>query len=87
MISSAIDQEKMQYMPYSETMDAEKFVEFQKRPFRSYNWKLYAILDNLRVYHSKTVKQWGEENKDRIALFFLPSYSRGWTWTSISAVT
>ena len=32
-------------------------------------------MDNLRVHHSKLVKEWVEENKKDIALFFLPSYS------------
>jgi transposase len=32
-------------------------------------------LDNLRVHHSKIVKAWVEEHKDKIALFFLPSFS------------
>ena len=36
---------------------------------------MYVILDNLRVHHSKIVKQWAEDNKGVIALFFLPSYS------------
>ncbi|SEA52001.1 DDE superfamily endonuclease, partial [Porphyromonadaceae bacterium KH3R12] len=36
---------------------------------------VYLILDNLRVHHSKIVKQWIEENKEKIALFYLPSYS------------
>src|SRR5690606_16461645 len=37
--------------------------------------KVYLILDNLRVHHSKIVKQWVEENKERIALFYIPSYA------------
>jgi len=37
--------------------------------------KVYLILDNLRVHHSKLVKQWEQENKKKIQLFYLPSYS------------
>ena len=37
--------------------------------------KIYLILDNLRVHHSKIVKKWLEENKESIAVFHLPSYS------------
>ncbi len=37
--------------------------------------KVYLILDNLRVHHSKLVKKWVEKNKDEIELFYLPSYS------------
>ena len=35
----------------------------------------YLILDNLRVHHSKLVKQWVQENKEKIELYYLPSYS------------
>ena len=37
--------------------------------------KVFLILDNLRVHHSKPVKAWVEARKDRIELFYLPSYS------------
>ena len=37
--------------------------------------KVFLILDNLRIHHSKPVKAWFEERKDKIELFYLPSYS------------
>ena len=37
--------------------------------------KVFLILDNLRVHHSKPVKAWVDEHKDKIELFYLPSYS------------
>ena len=33
------------------------------------------IVDNLRVHHDKKVKEWEEENNDKIKLFYLPQYS------------
>lgn len=36
---------------------------------------MFLILDNLRVHHSKPVKAWVDEHKDKIELFYLPSYS------------
>jgi transposase len=33
-----------------------------------------VILDNLRVHHSKPVKAWLEQNKEKIEVFYLPSY-------------
>ena len=75
MISSVTNQGKVQFMIYSETMNAQKFIEFLEQLIKSSDRKLYVILDNLRVHHSKIVKQWVEENRDDIALFFLPSYS------------
>ena len=75
MISSVTNQGKVQFMLYSQTMNASKFIEFLEQLIKSSDRKIYVILDNLRVHHSKIVKQWAEENKERIALFFLPSYS------------
>jgi transposase len=37
--------------------------------------KVSLILDNLRVHHSKPVKAWVDERKDKIELFYLPSNS------------
>ena len=37
--------------------------------------KVFLILDNLRVHHSKPVKAWAAEHSERIELFYLPSYS------------
>jgi transposase len=37
--------------------------------------KVFLILDNLRVHHSKLVKAWVAERADQIELFYLPSYS------------
>ena len=37
--------------------------------------KKQSDFDNLRVHHSKPVKAWVEERKDKIELFYLPSYS------------
>jgi transposase len=37
--------------------------------------KVFLILDNLRVHHSKKVKAWVAERQEQIKLFYLPSYS------------
>ena len=37
--------------------------------------KIFLILDNLRVHHSHIVKDWIEQNNEKIELFFLPSFS------------
>lgn len=62
-------------MIYSDTMNADRLIEFMKRPIESTSRKVYLILDNPGVHHSRVVKQWVEENKGKIALFHLPSYS------------
>jgi len=37
--------------------------------------KVYLILDNLKVHHSAAVTDWLVEHKEKIEVFYLPSYS------------
>jgi transposase len=75
MVSAITNQGKVQFMIYSDNMNAEKLIVFMQQLIKSADRKIYLILDNLRVHHSKIVKEWVEKNKKNIALFFIPSYS------------
>ncbi len=75
MVSSVTNQGKVEFMIYSGTMNAERFITFMKQLIKGKERKIYLILDNLRVHHSKIVKQWVTDNISKIELFFLPSYS------------
>ena len=37
--------------------------------------KIILILDNLKVHHSKPVKEWLSKHTDLIEVFYLPAYS------------
>ena len=75
MISTVTNQGKVAFMIYSETMNADMFIKFLKQLIKGRDRKIYLILDNLSVHHSKIVKKWVLENKESIELFFLPAYS------------
>lgn len=75
MISTVTNQGSVQFMIYSGTMNADRLIQFLKQLIKNKEQKIFLILDNLRVHHSKIVKQWVEDNKTSIELFFLPSYS------------
>jgi len=75
MISTVTNQGKVEFMIYEGTMNADRFITFLKQLIKGKKQKIYLILDNLRVHHSKIVKEWVGQNKERIELFFLPSYS------------
>ena len=75
MISSITNRGKLRFMVYEQNMDADLFVTFLERLIQSSDKKIFLILDNLRVHHSKIVKAWVEEHQDKIALFYLPAYS------------
>lgn len=75
MISSVTNQGKVQFMIYSDSMNADRLIQFMEQLIKSSEKKIYLILDNLRVHHSKLVKEWLETCQQSIEVFFLPSYS------------
>lgn len=77
MISAITNQGKVRFMLYEEKMTAAVFIKFLNRLVHDSPKKVFLIVDNLKVHHSKPVKQWlgEEENRNRIELFYLPSYS------------
>jgi transposase len=75
MISSITNQGKVRFMFYKEKMCSDLLIKFMKRLIRSAGKKVYLILDNLRVHHSKLVKEWLAEHRAFIEVHYLPSYS------------
>jgi len=77
MISTVTNQGKVQFMIYSSNMNSQKLIEFMEQMIKGSGKKIYLILDNLRVHHSKVVKEWlaKDDVKDKIAVFHLPAYS------------
>jgi len=75
LISSITNQGKVRFMVYRDAMNAKTMLKFLKRLIKDATSKIFLIVDNLRVHHSKPVKEWLEEQKHEIELFFLPSYS------------
>lgn len=75
MISTVTNRGQMRFMFYKETMTAQLLIKFLKRLIRSCDHKVFLILDNLRVHHSKVLQAWLSENKAFIEIFYLPSYS------------
>jgi len=75
MISSITNQGKVRFMLYRETMTSKVLIKFLSRLVKDSDRKIFLILDNLRVHHSKAVGYWLEANKEKIELFFLPPYA------------
>ena len=74
MIATVTKQGKARWMIIDEAFDAEKLIEFLKALIKDAGKKVFLIPDNLRAHHSKRVKAWVEERKERIELFYLPNY-------------
>ena len=75
MIATVTNQGKTRWMIIDDAFDADKLIEFLQALIQDAGKKVFLILDNLRVHHSKLVKAWVTEREDQIELFYLPSYS------------
>jgi transposase len=75
MIATVTNQGKARWMIIDDAFDAEKLIEFLQALVKDAGRKVFLILDNLRVHHSKLVKAWVAEHSEQIELFYLPSYS------------
>jgi len=75
IISTVTNRGQMRWKIFDGALNADVLIEFLKRLVRSAGRKVYLILDNLRVHHSKPVKAWLAEHKEQIEVFYLPSYS------------
>ena len=75
MIATVTNQGKARWMIIDEAFDSEKLIEFLQALIKDAGKKVFLILDNLRVHHSKVVKSWVAARIEQIELFYLPSYS------------
>jgi transposase len=75
MVSAVNNQGKLLFMTYEGKMNQARLIDFMKRLIKSNDRKVFLILDNLNVHHGKIAKTWVAKNKDRIEVFYLPSYS------------
>ena len=75
MISSITNQGKLRFMLYREKMTSNVLIKFLSRLIRDSKRKIFLILDNLKVHHSKKVAAWINDNKEKIEIFYLPPYA------------
>lgn len=75
VISAVNNRGKFEFMILDSKFGAGQFIDFMERLIRYKRRKVFLIVDGHPVHKSKSARLWVEKNKDRIALFFLPSYS------------
>lgn len=75
VISSVTNKGVMRWKIFDGALNADILIDFLKRLVKDAGRKVYLILDNLKVHHSKPVKAWLAEHIDEIEVFYLPSYS------------
>jgi len=75
MLSAISNRGKLRFVLYKDNMNADKLIDFMRRLVKDSERKVFLILDNLRVHHSKKVASWLVKHKDKIEVFFLPPYA------------
>jgi transposase len=75
MIATVTNKGKAHWMIIDEAFNADRLIEFLGALIKDAKRKVLLILDNLRVHHSKPVKEWVAQHANKIELFYLPSYS------------
>ncbi len=75
MIATVTNQGKTRWMIIDDAFNADRLIEFLESLIKETKRKVFLILDNLRVHHSKPVKACVDARKDQIEVFYLPSYS------------
>jgi transposase len=74
-LSAVSGRGKLRFMLYKGNMNSDKLIDFMRRLVKDTTRKVFLVLDNLRVHHSKKVKAWLEVHKDEIEVFYLPPYA------------
>jgi transposase len=75
MLSAISKRGKLRFMLYKDNMTADKLIDFMRRLVQDTDKKVFLVLDNLRVHHSKKVTAWLEKHRNEIEVFFLPPYA------------
>ncbi len=74
VISTVTNKGQRRCKVFSGALNATILISFMKRLVHGRGKRVFLILDNLRVHHSKVVKRWLADNEEKIAVFYLPSY-------------
>ena len=78
----------MFWMTFDGTMNSALFTEFLDLLIHDIDGKIFLIVDNVKYHTSKETSEWVKEHRNRIELFFLPSYSPDlnpdeWVWKNV----
>jgi transposase len=75
--STATNKGQMRRKVFACALKAKILIRFLERLTRQQKKKIFLILHNLCVHHSKLVREWFQANAEKIEVFYLPSYPPG----------
>ena len=68
-IPTVTNQGQMRFMVYRNAMNAAVMKKFLQRLVKDAGRKVFLIVDNLKVHHSKPVKEWLAVHQEQIEVF------------------
>ena len=74
MLAAISPQGFMNWMVFEDNFTSAKFISFLGRLVRQIKQKIFLVLDNHSVHHSKKVKAYVQKHQDKLELFYLPPY-------------
>ena len=75
VILTVTNKGQMRWRVFVGALNANILISFLKRLVHGREKRVFLIVDNLRVHLSRAVKKCLADNEDKIAVFYLPSYS------------
>lgn len=75
LIASISNQGKVRFMLYTQNLTAQTLIVFMKRLISNSKYKVFWIVDRHPVHRAGAVRQWLDDHKSQIEMFYLPSYS------------
>lgn len=75
MISAVTNRGKLRFLLFKKDFIVPVFLRFLRGLLKDTKRKVFFIVDRHPVHRSAAVRQWVKEHRDRIELFYLPSYS------------
>jgi len=88
MVSAISVRGAMHWMVFVGSMNSELFIEYLRRLLHDIKGKIFLVVDGAGYHTSKETTDWVKARKNRIELFFLPSYSPDlnpdeWVWKNV----
>ncbi|HYD61689.1 MAG TPA: IS630 family transposase [Noviherbaspirillum sp.] len=75
VISAVTNKGVLRWMMLDRAINAKLMIDFLGRLVHDAGRKVFLILDNLKAHKAPEVKTWLTEHRERIEVFYLPSYS------------
>jgi len=75
MISAISARGGKRFMLYNGKFNSDRYILFLKQLIKNSTHKIYLIMDNYSVHKTNKVKAWIERHKDKLQVYYLPTYS------------